>query len=75
MGSAIHRSKRNTEKADISTLQETGHFNLALTWADNPSVPAAFLHVNPGHSEKKTTHYIAHRASAEIGQVLMLMGV
>jgi len=29
--SALHRSKRKTGKADISTLQESGHFYLALT--------------------------------------------
>ncbi|OYV78654.1 MAG: hypothetical protein B7Z65_09330, partial [Ferrovum sp. 21-44-67] len=30
-GSAQHRSARETAKADISTLQENGHFYLALT--------------------------------------------
>src|SRR3989338_8132574 len=29
--SALHRSKRKTGKAGISTLQESGHFYLALT--------------------------------------------
>ena len=34
--SALHRSERKTGKADISTLQESGHFYLALTgWVEH----------------------------------------
>jgi hypothetical protein len=36
--SALHRSKRNTGKADISTLQESGHFYLALTTGSGRAV-------------------------------------